>query len=632
MADRRRQTYTAEEVARIMMEIPSDSDDSEFEGEEGGPSSNAAEVDSNSSDSDDNIIEGDSHTDTELIEQENGDQDTNTEPENSQMNISRQERPRGRQLGSRQRPIPSTRSRSPVTRDNESMSWGNIDETVDVNFPKFEGRHGPSILLPLDAQPYQFFEMVFPDNLWDILVVQTNLYVRQKNRKSWRGNTTVQEMKAFVGTLFFMALHRLPNFDHYFMSDWVFAVPALQKVFTRNRFWEIWQNVHLADNTSQPAPNDNDYDKLYKLRPLIDGMRDKFRQSYDIGQCVSVDEHMVKGKGKNPFKQYLPNKPIKRGTKIWEDACSCCGYLYDFQVYTGKVNGVTEHGLAHRVVVDLVSQLHNKGIVVCIDNFFTGFPLMKELRTQSIYIVGTLRSNRKGYPETLKDSKLQKEMKRGDYHCVSSGDIVCCVWKDTKHVTFASNVHPSKGNTKLKRKLKKGESIDLPCPPMAVTYNANMGAVDRHDQMVRSYAIDRKSRRWWVRLFVNFLDAIMVNAYIIYKENFKIMNSPQPQKPPKPMTHDKFMANVIHELIGNFTSRRRSGPIPSLPVAPAYQNEHDPVNMVELGLLKFGRCHHCCIGVKGSKRKETAFGCRTCMKRLCRSECHMEYHRKLDMY
>lgn len=102
-------------------------------------------------------------------------------------------------------------------------------------------------------------------------------------------------------------------------------------------------------------------------------MRDKFRQSYSIGQYASVDEHMVKGKGKNSFKQYLPMKPIKRGTKIWEVACSCCGYLFDFQVYTGKANGVSENGLAHRVVVDLVSQLRDQGIVVCIDNFFTGF-------------------------------------------------------------------------------------------------------------------------------------------------------------------------------------------------------------------------------------------------------------------
>ena len=68
--------------------------------------------------------------------------------------------------------------------------------------------------------------------------------------------------------------------------------------------------------------------------------------------------------------------------------------------------------------------------------------------------------------------------------------------------------------------------VNLPCPPCAVDYNKNMGAVHRHDQMVCNYAIVCKSKRWWVRMFVNVLDAIMVNAYIMYKGNFQIMNVP----------------------------------------------------------------------------------------------------------
>jgi hypothetical protein len=64
-------------------------------------------------------------------------------------------------------------------------------------------------------------------------------------------------------------------------------------------------------------------------------LKDSFTEHYDIGQNVSIDEHMVKGKGWNPFKQYMPQKPIKRGTKIWELGCACCAYLYDFQIYAG---------------------------------------------------------------------------------------------------------------------------------------------------------------------------------------------------------------------------------------------------------------------------------------------------------
>ena len=118
---------------------------------------------------------------------------------------------------------------------------------------------------------------------------QTNIYVAQKQRKSWFNDTHKDEMKAFVGALFFMVLHRPPNFDHYFSCDWVFAVPAIQNVFTRNRFCQLWQNFHLTDNSRQPAPTDEGYDKLYKLPPIINVMREKFKQAYHISQKVPMN-------------------------------------------------------------------------------------------------------------------------------------------------------------------------------------------------------------------------------------------------------------------------------------------------------------------------------------------------------
>lgn len=37
------------------------------------------------------------------------------------------------------------------------------------------------------------------------------MYVAQKQRKTWLYDTNKDEMKAFVGALYFMALHRLPK-------------------------------------------------------------------------------------------------------------------------------------------------------------------------------------------------------------------------------------------------------------------------------------------------------------------------------------------------------------------------------------------------------------------------------------
>lgn len=53
-------------------------------------------------------------------------------------------------------------------------------------------------------------------------------------------------------------------------------------------------------------------------------------------------------------------------------------------------------------------------------------------------------------------------------------------------------------------------------------------------------------------MFVNFLDVIMVNVYIIYEENFKIMNMLGLQNYIQLFEYDKFLFGVIYKLIGNF--------------------------------------------------------------------------------
>ena len=80
----------------------------------------------------------------------------------------------------------------------------------------------------------------------------------------------------------------------------------------------------------------------------------------------------MKGKGRNPVKQYMPAKPIKRGSKLWCIGCSCSAYLWDFQLYAGKEGNASEGGLSTRVVCDLCHPLlDNQHHVVYMDNFFS---------------------------------------------------------------------------------------------------------------------------------------------------------------------------------------------------------------------------------------------------------------------
>ena len=60
---------------------------------------------------------------------------------------------------------------------------------------------------------------------------------------------------------------------------------------------------------------------------------------------VSVDEVMIKFKGKSKITQKIPLKSIKQGIKVWILADSVNGYIIDFKVYIGKEGDTVEKNL-----------------------------------------------------------------------------------------------------------------------------------------------------------------------------------------------------------------------------------------------------------------------------------------------
>ena len=223
-----------------------------------------------------------------------------------------------------------TRSKKGGKRES---SWVKTDP--GTTYPRFLEECGPTLSLPYNFAPEQFFNQVYPPRLIDLLVEQTNLYAAQRRVAGWE-DTTEREMIAFLGFVMATSIHRVPQFNNIWSSDWVLGVPALASIFPRKRFWQLWTNLHLVDNTQAPDRSEPSFDRLYKLRPLLTILGQSFRGAYKPAQQISVDEAMVKFKGRSSLKQYMPMKPIKRGFKIW---CLCDangGYLQEFQIYTGK--------------------------------------------------------------------------------------------------------------------------------------------------------------------------------------------------------------------------------------------------------------------------------------------------------
>lgn len=157
---------------------------------------------------------------------------------------------------------------------------------------------------------------------------------------------------------------------------------------------------------------------------------------------------------------------------------------------------------------------------------------------------------------------------------------------------------------------------------MVKDYNSHMGYVDKADQMKSYYEIDRKSKKWWLRIFWHFLDVSEVNAFLIFKERSQDAGT---------LTLKTFRLAVVAGLVGASTAPHK-GRKSSIPqnrfkpfVAPEIkygQAEHMPVT----GTSR--RCAHCSTAANPHRTK---WCCKTCGVGLCMlatKNCFQEFHQK----
>ena len=77
---------------------------------------------------------------------------------------------------------------------------------------------------------------------------------------------------------------------------------------------------------------------------------------------MAIDERMVKSLHKSGIRQYIKDKPVKRGINLWVLGDSSNGCTVDFNIYIGKdaARGISKFGLEHDVKVRLISPYFNQ--------------------------------------------------------------------------------------------------------------------------------------------------------------------------------------------------------------------------------------------------------------------------------
>ena len=105
----------------------------------------------------------------------------------------------------------------------------------------------------------------------------------------------------------------------YWSKDNVIVTPFVSTVMARDHFQNIMTFFHLADNTTYPKKDSDDYDPRLKLGKLFNWLSTSFTEIWSPRKNLSIDEGCIPFKGKVGFKCYNPKNlisTISRATKL----------------------------------------------------------------------------------------------------------------------------------------------------------------------------------------------------------------------------------------------------------------------------------------------------------------------------
>lgn len=582
-----------------------------------------ADQDSEYEVSEESESESDSTNSSEADEESN---EVNEEVITPAVTVVRGQPRRVRTRGGRQNATGVTRDQQKNKKDEEKARkeaekenrWKREDK--EVNVPDFTGESKINVPLPEDPNLLDFVELFLDDDFFNLLVTQTNLYhaqyreahtilPRHSRARQWK-DVTVSEMKQFIALYLLTGVVRKPEISQYWSTDSLLKTPIFGEIMSRNRFQTILEFLHFNDNANYDA-NDPNRDRLFKVRPLVEHLVERFKTVYTPDKNIAVDEELLLWKGRLGFKQYIPNKRSRFGIKMFS-ICEASGYLWNSFVYLGKEANLSDVdkqlekdlGKSGAVVPKLISNLFGLGYHLYVDNWYTSEALFRYLAANGTVACGTARANRISIPKSLKQEVLAK----GQHAFRRDDNLLMIRYNDKKEIYFLSTIHQATtGNSK--KKARDGTLVKK--PTVVNEYNKYMGGIDRNDAMVGNYSSVRKSFKWTTKVAFHFIEEAVLNAFILVG---KVKESNKAR-------FMQFKLDVIREMLDKEIAKEAN--VFNLPLVGRHFLQLIPPTEKKQNPQK-----RCVVCYSKKIRKESRYRCKNCSDKpgLCPAPCFEEYH------
>lgn len=121
------------------------------------------------------------------------------------------------------------------------------------------------------------------------------------------------EMRTFLGILMLTGIIKVPSYKTYWKSS--LRITFISNAMSLDKFENIKRYIHFNDNTKQIEKDQPSHDKLYKIRPILESVKEHCK-NIPQEEHQSVDDQIIPTKIRNTLKQYDSKKLHKWGYKV----------------------------------------------------------------------------------------------------------------------------------------------------------------------------------------------------------------------------------------------------------------------------------------------------------------------------
>lgn len=160
----------------------------------------------------------------------------------------------------------------------------------------------------------------------------------------------MHDLNTFLGILILTTFNQRSAIKDYWSTNPLLECPIVRSAMSRDKFLLIKRNIKYSKQLEK-----NPNDPAWRVRTVFEIFRKNAKHFGFFETALSVDEMMVKFYGRLSIKQFIRNKPIRFGIKMWA-LCGSDGYLFD-DIYCGKNvandGKLSKCALGSRVVINI---------------------------------------------------------------------------------------------------------------------------------------------------------------------------------------------------------------------------------------------------------------------------------------